>query len=153
MGVNDYFQIGSRIKQLRKNSGMTQREVAKKLELPFSTYSNYENNNREPSFDILQKISKVLNVSFSHLVAEEELADTEHLKFQKLQNYLEEIEVALEHDENDEEFGRYQLTTFENGTIATMSKGELLELYERIEIDAENYIIRRLRAEFFGDKN
>ena len=49
MGVNEFIKIGDKIKEIRKLRGLTQRDVAKKLNIPYSTYSNYENNNREPN--------------------------------------------------------------------------------------------------------
>ena len=48
MGINELIKIGSRIKAYRKESGMSQREMADKLGLSYSTYSNYENNYRDP---------------------------------------------------------------------------------------------------------
>lgn len=60
MGINEYIQLGSRIKEIRKSQGLSQSDVAKKLDMAFSTYSNYENNNRESSFEILKKIADIL---------------------------------------------------------------------------------------------
>ena len=68
MGVNEYIQIGSRIKEIRKSLGISQREIANRLNLPFSTYSNYENNNREPSFDTIKKIADALGVSVAEIM-------------------------------------------------------------------------------------
>lgn len=55
MGINDFIQIGSTIKELRKAKGISQKEMSKLLDIPYSTYSNYENNNREPSADVIKK--------------------------------------------------------------------------------------------------
>ena len=56
MGINDFIQIGSTIKELRKAKGISQkRKCLKLLDIPYSTYSNYENNNREPSADVIKK--------------------------------------------------------------------------------------------------
>lgn len=72
MGLNKIFKIGDRIKILRKNSNISQKDMAKMLDnMPVSTYSNYENNNREPSLDILIKISKILNVTVNELLGVE----------------------------------------------------------------------------------
>ena len=49
MGVNDIIKVGSNIKKIRKDKKMSQKDMAKILNIPCSTYSNYENNNREPS--------------------------------------------------------------------------------------------------------
>lgn len=68
MGVNEYLKVGSRIKELRKSKGISQRAFATKLGIPFSTYSNYENDNREPSMDTLQRIADALGVHMSYLL-------------------------------------------------------------------------------------
>lgn len=68
MGVNDYIQIGNRIKEARRNASMRQKEVAKILNIPISTYSGYENNHREPSTEMLGRIAEVLGVSVDWLI-------------------------------------------------------------------------------------
>lgn len=62
------MKIGTTMKRIRLELGLTQKEVAKKANIPYSTYSNYENNNREPSIDNLQKIALVLNSSIHELL-------------------------------------------------------------------------------------
>lgn len=68
MGVNDFIQIGTRIKTVRKEKGLAQKEVAKRLGIPVTTYSSYENNHREPNAEILRKIATVLDVSITDLM-------------------------------------------------------------------------------------
>ena len=70
MGVNEFVQIGSKIKKLRKEKGITQKEMARLCGIPYSTYSNYENNNREPSSDQLRKIASVLSIQAIDLIYE-----------------------------------------------------------------------------------
>ena len=49
MGINDFIKIGNSLKEIRKNHSLTQEEMAKALNIPRSTYANYESNKREPS--------------------------------------------------------------------------------------------------------
>ena len=70
MSVNSFVRIGSRIKKLRKEMSISQREVAKRLNIPYSTYSNYENGNREPSEDMLIRIADVIGVSINDFFVE-----------------------------------------------------------------------------------
>ena len=70
MGVNEYIQIGSRIKALRTERGLKQRQVAKDLNIPYSTYSNYENNNREPSLYTITQIAHYFDVTIDELIFE-----------------------------------------------------------------------------------
>ena len=69
MGVNEIIKVGDNIKALRKKRGLTQKHMASLLNIPSSTYSNYENNNREPSKDILFKVAKVLEVNICDLLS------------------------------------------------------------------------------------
>lgn len=74
MGINEIIQIGSRIKEMRKLLGFTQKEIAIRAEIPYTTYSNYENNNREPNYEQLRKITKALNIPISVLIENDELS-------------------------------------------------------------------------------
>lgn len=69
MGVNDIIKVGSNIKRIRKNKKLSQKDMAKILNIPCSTYSNYENNNREPNAELLKKIAQVLDVGVSDLLS------------------------------------------------------------------------------------
>lgn len=68
MGINEVVQIGNRIKEYRKSKGITQKELALRADIPYSTYSNYENNNREPNREQLQKIATALDVPLYELM-------------------------------------------------------------------------------------
>ena len=68
MGLNDYLQVGTRIKQARQQTGLSQKEFAKIVDIPVATYSNYENNRRVPGKDNLKKIAAALGVPESSLL-------------------------------------------------------------------------------------
>ena len=62
---SDTTQVGDRIKIIRQSRGLTAKEVARRAEIPYSTYSNYENNNRVPKLSAIRKIATVLDVSIA----------------------------------------------------------------------------------------
>lgn len=62
MGLNDYIQIGNTIRKEREKHGYTQKQFAELIGIPYSTYSNYENNNREPGREALEKIAAALEI-------------------------------------------------------------------------------------------
>lgn len=68
MGINEVVKIGNRIRKFRTKKGLSQKEMATLTGIPYSTYSNYENNNREPSLEQLNKIANVLGISLQNLV-------------------------------------------------------------------------------------
>lgn len=60
--------IGDRIKQLRLDAKMTQPELAQKLDVTRSAVATYENNSRQPSFQILIRLAHIFNVSTDYLL-------------------------------------------------------------------------------------
>ena len=62
-------------KNLRRDSNMTQAELAKKLGLATSTVGMYERAQREPDFETLEKISNVFHVNMNTLLGREEALD------------------------------------------------------------------------------
>ena len=55
------IEIGNRLKALRGN--ISQRDMAKKIGIPFRSYQYYEYGDREPPTDVLIKILKVFRVT------------------------------------------------------------------------------------------
>lgn len=68
MGINEYIKIGNRIRQLRLEKGYSQKEMAALAGISYTTYSNYENNNREPSMKQIEKIAAALNMTTDDLL-------------------------------------------------------------------------------------
>lgn len=60
------------LKKARINSGFTQKEVAQKIGVGQSTYTNYEAGIREPNGDTLVLIADVLNTTTDYLLGREE---------------------------------------------------------------------------------
>jgi transcriptional regulator with XRE-family HTH domain len=60
-----------KIRQIRKEKGMTQEELAKKVGVKRAVISKYESGSIEPSLTQLQKIADALEVPFGNLVLEE----------------------------------------------------------------------------------
>ena len=62
---------GERLRVLRKEKRLSQKELGKLLGLAESTISMYERNERQPHFEIQKKISDLFNVSIDYLVTGE----------------------------------------------------------------------------------
>ena len=56
------------LRRMRENAGYTQKEFADMLSIRVTTYRNYENTLREPSYDILVKIAEILGTSTDALL-------------------------------------------------------------------------------------
>ena len=60
--------FGKIVKKLRKSYGLTQVELAKRLNVTKQAVSNWENNNILPSIDMLIRISDFFSVSCDFLL-------------------------------------------------------------------------------------
>ena len=60
--------IGDRMKSLRMDKGLTQKELASKLNLSVTAISHYEAGNREPNLNIIILYAKFFNVSTDYIL-------------------------------------------------------------------------------------
>lgn len=65
---NTSTKIGAQIKQLRLAAGMTQRELAQRINVGNTTLSQYESGARVPSDEVKLKIATVFGVSVDYLL-------------------------------------------------------------------------------------
>jgi len=65
------MEVGEKIKQIRKDKGLQQKAVALEVGLDQSNYNKVENGKREPSLEVLQKLSIILGVSIDELLSPE----------------------------------------------------------------------------------
>ncbi len=69
--------IGNRIKTLRESKGYNMRQMAAALNLPYTTYVNYEKGARRPNSEQLILISKYFGVSIDYLIGRTDIPFTE----------------------------------------------------------------------------
>ena len=67
--------IASRIKLLRKEQGLTQKELSNISGISFKSIVNYENKVREPNSKAMAALEKVFNVSGSYLRGETDIRE------------------------------------------------------------------------------
>ncbi len=80
--------FGQRLKQLRKEAGMTQLDLAKKLNITKAVISYYEQQERSPSPEVLIKLSNIFHVTTDYLLG------IEHSKMLDVSE-LEEDDIHL----------------------------------------------------------
>lgn len=79
IGYNSFregFIMTNKIRECRKRKGLSRKEVAKKIGIPYTTYTNYETGYRVPRIDTVQKIARALDVSVDELLGETMYVDT-----------------------------------------------------------------------------
>ena len=64
-------QFSDILKSLRKQSNLTQKELAQKIGISLSAVSMYECGNREPDFETLEAIADYFNVNMNYLLGKE----------------------------------------------------------------------------------
>lgn len=62
------MELGARLELLRKKSGWSQSEVARRMSLSSSTVCKHEYGNREPNLDTLKRYAELYNVSLEYLL-------------------------------------------------------------------------------------
>lgn len=65
------INIGEKIKMLRKEKKLTQKELAKEIGVTASTVTKYENGQLEPNIEVLNRISNIFRISISALVEDD----------------------------------------------------------------------------------
>lgn len=64
------LELHERLKQLRKEKKLTQKELALALNIPYRTLINWELNTRKPSYENMIRIQEFFNVSGAYLRGE-----------------------------------------------------------------------------------
>ena len=91
----DTLKIGHYIQHLRKAAGMTQKELAEKLNLSFQAVSKWENGDSLPDTGILLELCDVLNTTADKLLNGGSLAATERRLMR-----LDDVVTGFEHMES-----------------------------------------------------
>lgn len=88
----DQIRIGKFIAQLRKEQGITQRQLADKLGISDKTVSKWECGNGLPEVALMLPLCSILNITVNELLSGERISETDYrLKAEKnMMNLIEE---------------------------------------------------------------
>ncbi len=91
------FDLGMLIKNLRKQSGLTQKQLSKKLGVTVATIGRWESNYKMPSIERLIELSIIFHVPLNYLVGieKEKAIVVEHLS-QRQQNLLNTLVLEFQ---------------------------------------------------------
>jgi transcriptional regulator with XRE-family HTH domain len=78
--------LGKKIAQLRKAAGMTQEELAEKMNVSPQAVSKWENDSTCPDIMTLPKIAKLFNVTVDELLSQEVVAETRIVPLEERKN-------------------------------------------------------------------
>lgn len=85
----NYFN--NKLRELRKEKGLTQSQVANALEIKLNTYAHMEKDGKRPSVDMLKKLSRLFSVPIRELTAPPE--DENYKFYGETRLFLSDINI------------------------------------------------------------
>ena len=67
--------LPERLKSVRKKAGLTQKQIAEKLQVGQNSYSNWEKGKRTPIQPTIEKLAEILNTSTDYLLGKTDIPD------------------------------------------------------------------------------
>lgn len=94
------MSIGEQIKKLRTAKNITQSELAERVNVTKATISAYENETRQPSYDVLIKIAQLFHVSTDNLLGHSNkyVIDVTDLNQQQRNTLREVVNIYKRHN-------------------------------------------------------
>lgn len=121
------------LKKYRLNQKLSKAELARKLNLQYTTYDNYERGTGEPKLNKLIEIANILNVSIDDLVGRTPANEDEQLK-KEINDLLNIQEFKLKSiDKNSILFDMYPY----NATMI-VNKSAMIDYFLRLENNLSN---------------
>lgn len=132
------MQFQENLKYYREKAGYkTAKDFSKALKISYTTYFAYENQGREPKYEILCKIANLLNVSLDDLVGRTPTNEDEQLK-NVINDILSVSDIKyLKLDTINSEYVSFYLCGNDEQPIKHTSfrKKDILAIIERIKSD------------------
>ena len=75
--------LGQKLKKLRMDKNLTQKDLADQLHVTFQTISKWENDENEPDIATLKELAKLYECSIDYLLSEEEEQQVEEIKIEE----------------------------------------------------------------------
>lgn len=150
--------VGERIRKARKDSGLTQNQLAAKLSISYVNISQLERGERSPSVDTLQKIADALDIPVGELLGTIPQPDRE---YERVCDTLNDAGISIRDAKYNDGSGPdgdlfyvwHTDAEVPEDDVATYSLGELRDVVEAVSRDAEKkrreYLKKRLDAELF----
>lgn len=134
------MSIGKNIKKIRKERGLTQVELGKKLNVTQQMIGQYENDKNSPQMDTIKKIANALEVKVADLMGISDYLDEVESSLQKTTSFWDYLGV-LGYEIGQSEHEDYQMHIKENDTYIELSS-EDVQLLKELE-DSTSKDIKR----------
>ena len=87
--------LGQKIKKLRTEKGLTQKDLADDIHVTFQTVSKWENDENEPDVSTIRELAKLFGCTLDYLLSEEEEIKT-NIKENNEDEKIEENNAPIE---------------------------------------------------------
>ena len=114
--------FGKNLSSLRKSKGLTQYELAERLGFSRGQLANYEQGQREPDFESLQKIANFFDVSTDYLIGRTDNKNSETTNKKTSRELTPYQQTVLDWVTSKEDFSFYE------------SPEELIDMIEQFEL-------------------
>lgn len=139
------------LKILREKNNLSRREIAYKIGVTTSAYTNYEAGYREPNYELLVKISKALDVSTDELLGNTSTSPEEKKKKKVLSLFKQAGLPISESNELTISLTYGGFFTFELPKDEFFQK--TFEILDEGEQLGENYVLEKIKFFFRSSKN
>ena len=135
--------LGKRLRDLREDKDLTQKELSAMIGLTPKMISFYENAQRTPPVDVLIKLAKIFNISVDYLIGNH-ISDPRHNITIQERNLLHYYR-AFSNDVNSAENKFGPITKyFPNTAILSNEEIDLLEYYHELSIKDRRWIMGQI---------
>lgn len=88
--------LGARIAALRRAVGLSQGELARRLQVSASAIGMYEQGRREPSAEILVALSRIFGVTVDYLLTGQAIGDDQEMVTKTMDSVLTDTQAQLD---------------------------------------------------------
>lgn len=130
-------EIGKNIKSIRQQKLLSREDVSKKLDISIHTLAKYEQGQREPSIDMIEKIAVVLEVPFDKLLfAGNSMID--NLVTKAADHIIDDVYPLLQYVNQNRFEGKYNLETI-------FSDSDLIDLASLVDDVVSNRLTQAVK--------
>jgi HTH-type transcriptional regulator, competence development regulator len=122
-----FYVLGDRLRRLRLEKKLTQEELGKKINVTKVSISGYENGNRTPDTETLQKLADFFNVTTDYLLGRTDNPSPPESDIPEELNTLAKINQLIK------EYGIEQMGFFDIEKWKSLSEEEIEEIIKHFE--------------------
>lgn len=138
-----------RLKQLRKEKGMTQIELAQSLGVSSGTVAMWETGKRKPQFETLNKLCDLFDRSLSYLVGS---SDTPTPEVRTDEN-TDQLEAWAVQEDYEDVFRKYiLLDEFGQRAVESLIRSEFARCQEQVTLNSGNGVSVSVKVKPIMDK-